>query len=159
MIIYTNVYCAIMGSWGQGQCWVYVYSSFQWWGIDYSANKYIYIYQRQKDSGKGGQGVKTFTLTMFSKLITWYKIQCQIYSKTGGASTSIIEYLSSQGRAGLVAWVLDPNFITNWLSDLGQDQVGLPKSHSLIYIMWKSPATTPQGWCCENQLRLCMYRP
>lgn len=68
-------------------------------GIEYSANKYIYIYQIQKDSGEGGQGVKTFTLTIFRKHITWYKIQCQIYSKIGGASISLIEYLSSQGRA------------------------------------------------------------
>lgn len=68
-------------------------------GIDYSANKYIYIYQRQKNAGEGGQGVKTFTLTVFSKHITWYKIQGQIYSKIEGASTSLIEYLSSQGKA------------------------------------------------------------
>lgn len=116
VIIYTDVFCAIMRTWSMlGSCLQLLPVVPD---IEYSANKHIYIYQIQKGSGEGRQGVKTFTFTIFSEHITWYKNQCQIYSKIGGASTSIIEYLSSQERAVISSMGIKTHY---QLSDLGQD--------------------------------------
>lgn len=119
-----------------------------------------------KDSGEGEQEVKTFTLNIFHEHVIWYKIRCQIYSKIGGASTSTLECLSSQGRTVISRMgigtrgtkVCTPtSSLTGGVVAFANTQVGPPKSHSLICIMETSPATTPEGWGCENWLRICMY--